>query len=283
MFARHPFFTHRPDEGGHSTDVQPEGQGAGAEAPQEVQPDEGQGHASASLYDEALSSVPEEHRQYVESHFKEWDRKVTEKLQSAAEDRKAWEPYEQLGIRDRFTPDQMSALVEIADALSDPESAKELVRQLAEELEVDLGDPIEDDDEDDPSDPVSSLRREVEELRAFKESLTQRDQEAEALAALQQEYAEVKGLHGRDFSEKEEQRLAALAERFARSGSETPLKDAYAFISEISGDAEAAVVKAKAKEPKPAEPAGRASSTPDPVTDFDTAQRLLRARMTTSV
>lgn len=273
---------------GSGGEVQPdEGQGIAVESAEPVQPEEGQGQqGTPSLYEEALSSVPEEHRQYVESHFKEWDRKVSEKLESAANDRKAWEPYEELGLRDRFDPEQMSALVEIADALSNPDTAAELVRQLADEIGLDLSQDVVDDEDDDagPSgDPeIDSLRAEIQELREFKESLSRQSREAEVLAALQSEYAEIVELHGKPFTEKEETKIASLAEKFAAT-SETPLMDAYRFISELAGDAEVDLIKGKTAEPAPAEAEGRASTAPEPVDDWNVAQQTLKARIHASL
>lgn len=252
-------------------EAQPSGQDQPPADATVVQP-EGQGHESNGLYDEAISSVPEEHRQYVEPHFKEWDRKVTEKLSEAADFRKSWEAYEDTGIRE-FDPEQVEALVTIADALSDKSKARAFLEGalagLDDDVEPEVVEPVEDVDDRD---------RRLAVLEAERDERLKADRAVAELESLQSQFADVHERHGKDFTEKEEKHLASLADRLHKAGSETPLKDAYDLISEISGDAEAALVATKTKEPPPAVPAGRAATRPVPVETFEEAGRLLRER-----
>lgn len=256
--------------------VQPDaGQGqasADSSTPSAVQPEgQGQPDAQTGLYD--LSTVPEEYRSEVERIAKDIDRNANAKFQEHAEYRKSWEPYEKLGVN-TVDPEGLSALMEFAQAISDPETARDAIQNLAQALEIDLGAVP-----DEPGEPdlVEQLRSEIAEL---KQQYTG-DKEQQELAALRTqaetayraEYAEVEQLNGKPFSPEEKTQLIGLAKRFQLDHDE-PIKAAYQLIQSISGSAEAALVKAQPTPPAPAEAGGRASSVVQPVDDFDTALRL---------
>jgi hypothetical protein len=244
-----------------------------------VQPEEGQGQqdAQTGLYD--LSTVPEEYRSHVEQHLKDIERNANAKFQEHAEYRKSWEPYSTLGITD-VPPDSLGALLEFAQQLADPESARDAVLNLAQALELDLAsDP--DLDEGDEPDPVSELRERLDRFEQEKEQAaaeaTARAEIAQlqqqALTSYQAEYAEVEKLNGTPFSKEEKEQLIGLAKRFQNDNDE-PIKAAFTFINSISGRAEAALVNGQPAPPAPAEPSGRASSVVQPVESFEDALRL---------
>ena len=253
-------------------EVQPSGQGQqGAGAP-DVQPS-GQGDEVATetgLYD--LSTVPEDQRGYVEPILKEIERNTNAKFRQHAADRQTWEPYEALGVTD-LDPEGLGALIGFAEALDeDPRAA---IVGLAQTFGVDLGEVGDEPAEDDP---VADLRAEVESLRAWRDERVNGEQEndarAEAAERIQTEWSEVQQLHGRDFTEAEVLRLRTLATTFLKADSETPIKDAYEYITGLTGQAATDFVAGAPTQPAPAEPAGRASTTAVPVDDIEEAQRL---------
>jgi hypothetical protein len=261
--------------------VQPdEGQGQPIAEPSAVQPEgQGQPDAQTGLYD--LSTVPEEYRSHVERIAKDIDRNVNAKLQEAAEYRKSWEPYSQLGVNE-VDPEGLAALMEFAQAISDPDSARDAILNLAQALELDLGvDPDAFDDEGGEADPVESLRAEIESIKQAEAARQEQAQIAQlqqqALTSYQSEYAEVEKLNGKPFSPEEKTQLIGLAKRFQLDHDE-PIKAAYQLIQSISGSAEKALVDGQPTPPAPAEPAGRASSTVQPVDNWDDALRLHRER-----
>src|SRR4051812_42386476 len=98
---------------------------------------DGQGQAGApdnpnGLYPD-LSGVPESVRAQVESLLKEYDGNVTRKFQEAAEYRKQWEPYGELGITD-VDPTELSDLMAFREIASDPEAFKEWHQAIGEQL-----------------------------------------------------------------------------------------------------------------------------------------------------
>ena len=255
-----------------ANDVQPEGQGVESAQQSGGTADPGQGQEDYSgLYD--LNSVPTEYRSHVERIAKDIDRNVQAKLREAAEFRKGWEPYESLGLRE-YDAESVGSLLQLAQALSDEDSAREVVHRLAESLGLSIAEAqsIVDDAEDEDDDPLSDIRGELEELREFKASFEfSRAQEAET-QRLTQEFAEVEAQHGKPFTDKERDLLVSMAARFGTE--DEPINAAYALMNEISGAAEKALVSGKAKEPAPAESRGRASTTVKRPDSFDEAERL---------
>lgn len=257
--------------------VQPEeGQGQpSADETSAVQPEgQGQPDAQAGLYD--LSTVPEEYRSHVERIAKDIDRNVNAKLQEAAEFRKSWEPYSSLGVNE-VDPEGLAALMEFAQAISDPDSARDAVLNLAKALELDLANTPDSEGEGEEPDPIQEIRAELDAIKQERAQTQEQAQIAqlqqEALTAYQAEYAAVEKLNGKAFSVEEKTKLIGLAKRFQLDHDE-PIKAAFQLIQEISGGAETALVNGQPTPPAPAEPAGRASSTVQPVETFEDALRL---------
>lgn len=254
-----------------------EGQGQPDATPSAVQPEgQGQQDASTGLYD--LSSVPEEYRSHVERIAKDIDRNVNAKLQEAADYRKSWEPYQELGLHE-YDPQGLSGLMQFAEALSDPQTARDALFNLAGALEIDLADGAGDPGE---LDPIHRLEQQQAEMQAFlaawQEEQALNAAKEEALQGYRSEFADVEKAHGKQFDDAEKQRLIGLAKRFAASGEERPIEAAYAFINDIAGGAEKALVEAQPTPPAPAEPGGRASTAIQPVDSFEEAERLHRER-----
>jgi hypothetical protein len=262
---------HMEDLQTQAQDVQPEGQGVPDVTPSAVQPEEGQGQPTTSLYDEALSSVPEEYREYVEPHFKKWDSTVNPKLQEFAEFRKRYEPYEDLT---EYDPDSLRAMIEWSNGLDpeDPDTFREALLSLAASNGIDLL--TTEDPDAEPADPVLSKLEELDQWRQQQEEERERQQfEQEEGTRLLNEWNEVQATHGKDFTEQEAETLRALATKFAATEDE-PIKAAYEFITQLRGSAENDLVTKAPKQPAPAEAGGRADTTAKPVDDFDQALKL---------
>jgi hypothetical protein len=262
-----PDVTEAPE--GTSAEVQPEGQG---------QPDA----ESGDLYQGLLTTVPEEYHDALREAAEEMNRNVNAKLQEAAELRKSFEPYGELGLTD-LDPSGLQALLQFADQISDPATARDAVLGLVDALEIDLnGDPADAE----PPDPVEQVRAEVaqirEEQREREEATALAVAQAEADKALRAEYADVEKLNGKPFSTEERQQLIHLAKRF-QADNDRPIEAAYKVIQSIAGQAEAGLVNSQPAHPAPAEAGGRASSAVQPVDDFDTAERLHRERNASAV
>lgn len=101
--------------------VQPEGQGQGGEG------------GDAPLYAEYLDRIPEEARGVAEEAFKAWDANLTPRFQEASEYRKAWEPYEQLGVN-QLPPDEVQWALQFHQAAAtNPQAVQQWYQAYAEQ------------------------------------------------------------------------------------------------------------------------------------------------------
>jgi len=113
--------THPPIAGGD------DGIPAGAE--------QGQGEQGQGLYD--LSAVEEGVREQLMPHLKAIEGNVTRKFQEAAEYKRGWEPYEQLGVN-QMDPQALGSLLDFYETgdlthlFGDAEQAKQWVSQVAD-------------------------------------------------------------------------------------------------------------------------------------------------------
>lgn len=258
----------------------PEGQGqSDVDSTSAVQPEgQGQQDAQTGLYD--LSTVPEEHRSFVEEHLKNIERNANAKFQEHAEYRKSWEPFGELGLQD-VGAEGVGALLEFAQDLSNPETARDAILAIAQAAGVDLDQAEAMADEADDNDaPLTRAEFEAwqnQQRQQWEEQQQLNTLREQALAGYQKEFAEVEGLNGKPFEGAEKQRLIALAKRF-QSDHDEPIKAAFEFMQSLRGEAEKALVDGQPTPPAPSEPGGRASSPVQPVDDWDEALRLHRER-----
>jgi hypothetical protein len=279
------------------TSTAPEGQGSPDATPESsaVQPEgQGQSDAETGLYD--LSTVPEEHRSIVEQHLKEIERNANTKFQEAAEYRKSWEPFGELGLQE-VGPQGVGALLQFAQDISseNPETARGAFMALAEAAGVDLAGAVAPQGEGiDPDDSADAPLTRAE-FKAWQDKQQAEQVEAQRLAdlrvqgeaGLRAEYTEVETLNGKAFDTtpgsgsdgelSEQAELIALAKQFQLTH-DRPIEAAFQWMQRIRGQAEKALVDRQPTPPAPAERGGRASSPVEAVDDWDTAERLHRER-----
>lgn len=252
-------------------DVQPdEGQGADLTQSQ-VQPEgQGQGDAATGLYD--LSSVPDEYRSHVERIAKDIDRNAQTKFREAAEYRKQWQPFEELGLTEQ-NPDEIRQMIELSRLLSDESTAQDAVLALAKHVGLEV-DGLDEEPQGDP-DPNAELRAQIEALQAAESERQQAAAQQQELERLQDEWDGIVQEHG-PFTDEQQALIVDLASRF--ESEEQPLVAAHKLFNQIVGFGEQGLVKAKAGEPSASEPAGRASTTVAPPETFEEAKRLMTER-----
>lgn len=252
-------------------DVQPdEGQGADLTQSQ-VQPEgQGQGDAATGLYD--LSSVPDEYRSHVERIAKDIDRNAQAKFREAADYRKQWQPFEELGLVDQ-NPDEIRQMIELSRLLGDESTAQDAVLALAKHVGLEV-DGLDEEPETAP-DPQAELRAQIEALQAAESERQQAAAQQQELERLQDEWDGIVQEHG-PFTDEQQQMIVELASRF--ESEEQPLVAAHKLYNQIVGIGEQGLVKAKAGEPTASEPAGRASTTVAPPETFEEAKRLMTER-----
>lgn len=100
-----------------------------------VQPDPGQGGESQSgsaPWADYLDRIPEDAREAASEAFKDWDAQTTRRFQDAAEYRKNWEPFEELGVNQR-DPGDVEWGMQFVDALEDPQAIKQWYEEYAKQ------------------------------------------------------------------------------------------------------------------------------------------------------
>lgn len=115
------------DEAAGTAMSEPEAEGVPVEAPDAGT--QSQGSPADGLYD--LSTVPEHLHEHVLPIAKEIEGNVTRRFQEAAEYRKQWEPYEELGL-DEFEPTALEQLLAIGHLAQDEDQFNEWLLQTAE-------------------------------------------------------------------------------------------------------------------------------------------------------
>lgn len=257
-----------------ATEVQPDqGQGQPTADPSAVQPS-GQGQQGVSdLYQEALAAVPEDQRPLVEPHFKEWDRRVNPKLEEFAKYRERWQGFDEIEELHQAGPEGVRALLSFAEALQG-DDPKQVLLDLAANMGIDLGAAQAPEQAAPESDPVAELRAE---LQAMKDAQAAEEIGRRFRAEVETIKAEHKQAFLADMTEEEEQRLIQLGARFA-SDHEEPYRAAYELMKSIAGSAQNQLVTQAPTPPAPGMPAGRASTTTEPVDNFDDAERIWRER-----
>lgn len=262
------------DENVTETDaVQPEGQGEqSVTEPTPVQP-EGQGQDSGSTtgpWD--LSPYPEEVRPHLEKFAREQDARVTREFQRRAEQLDAWKPYEDIGI-DQYDPEGLAGLVQFAEALEDPDTARDALMQVAANLGIELT-PAQaqaaiDQQE---ADPLETVTQRLDRLEAERQAEIAEREAAQSVAA---QWASVDESNGKPLSDTEREQVRQLAYDLAANPEiEEPVVAAYEFIKNLRAGAQQSFVEGAPSQPAPAVDGGSPSTTADPVDDFDAALAL---------
>lgn len=247
--------------------------------------DQGAETTDSGLYD--LDSVAPELRDQFVPHLKAIEGNVTKKFQEAAEYKKQWQPYEELGLSD-IKPEELQGLLEFAKNANDPEwfanwwktagTEQGLFEQAAPETD-DLG--LEDDLS--PEKVQELIEKGVaERLSPIEKTLQEQEQarrveqaNEEITAAFSKIEADNASLFEGKSAEEKEQVQEAI-NRLAYSYSDDSslsveemltkgLEDYKSFI----GQGEKGLFEKKAEQPQAPEGPGAASTSPDKIASFD--------------
>jgi anthranilate/para-aminobenzoate synthase component I len=242
---------------------------------------EGGGTTADGLYD--LSGVAPEIRPVVESHLKAIEGRITPKLQEAAEYRKQWEPYEQLGLN-QMEPQELEGLLSFAEltqaaAAGDPNALAQIGEWYGEFGEQ-LGLTGEDEDEYEDED--------VEEGPDVEEAV------AEAVGPLYQQMQQQQHqqLYEKTLSDIQTQTEALQKEhnlseedvdavlRFAQSydDEDDPISKGFEEFQSLIARGEKGLFQQKFGQTPSPEGGGPADNAPKPVTSFEQAKLMARER-----
>jgi hypothetical protein len=234
------------------------------------QPDQGQGAAGGgSPYAEYLDRIPEDARSEAEAAFKQWDSDTTRKFQDAAEYRRNWEPFEQMGVQQR-DPAEIEWAMQFVDALQNPTTIREWYDTYAQEHGL-----TSPDDQGgyqefvDPS-TQSALERmlqsqlgpvasQLAEISQWREAQELEAREAQAMAQIRSELDDLKSKHGADFNES---MVEKLLPQYIESDPQHAVQRAWDDWQAIRNQIEQDTISGKANQPAGAVSGGTADGSP---------------------
>ena len=255
--------------------VQPEGQGGGGnEAP----------------YAEYLNRIPEAVRSDVEPVFKEWDANVTQRFQDAAEYRKTWEPYEQIGVSQQ-PPEVVEWLMQFYDAHNNnPQAVVEWAQGYAQEHGLALAEAAQEEEQFgydalgyDPQQLEKLLEAKLGPLTSRFEQFEQWQQQQEQAARMSQaehyiegQLKELEQKHGQEFDrEAIDPFLARYVETDPRNAVPKAWNDYQAFKARI----EKGFVGARESLGQPPEGSGPADARPPQIKSLADANAIAGERI----
>lgn len=231
------------------------------------------------LYD--LNDVPEDVRDHVVPHLKAMEGGITKKFQEAAEYRKGWEPYEEMGLQD-MQPEEIKQLLDFAQMANDPESFDQWLKAAAEERGLFNGNGAEDDlglEEPDELSPEKIKELVAEQTKPIQDTL-QQQQQAKAVAEAEQGIEDSLGQIRKDnpdLPENAEDAIVQLAYAYAEEDGVDPIAKGFEDYQNLIGQGEKGLFKQKTQQPAPAEGAGAAAMGDEKITSFNDPK--LRARV----
>lgn len=252
----------------------------------DVQPaDAGQGAdtTDSGLYD--LDSVAPEIREAVAPHLKAIEGNVTKKFQEAADYRKQWSPYEEIGLNN-LQPDQVKGLLEFAEMANDPEQFGQWWETAGKEMGLfDKFTPdssVEDlelEDDLSPEKVQELIEKQVaEKIGPIEQTLQQQQmqsKEAQANEEIASAMGSIRGenssLFEGDEDGKVENRIARLAYSYSDDNSLSAtemIQKGFEDYKEMIEAGEKGLFQQKANQPKPPEGPGGADTSPEKVSSF---------------
>jgi len=236
--------------------------------------DQGAEATDSGLYD--LDSVAPEMREALSPHLKAIEANAGKKFQEAAEYRKGWAPYEELGIKD-VPPETLQGLLGFLQVANDPEQFAEWWKSAGEEQGLFEQDSQTDDfdveDVDDLStDKIKELISEAvsENISPLQEKLQAQEQERqqqEANAEITQQLEKIRGEHP-DLPEGAEDAIVRLAFSYADEDP-NPIEKGFNDYQSLIGQGEKGLFEKKAGQPQAPEGAGAASTADEKVSSFN--------------
>lgn len=252
-----------------------------------VQPDEGQGASAGSegLYPD-LSTLDSATREMVTPHLKTMEGNITRKLQEAAEYRKQWEPYTDLGLND-MDPGELQELLSFGEIARDPDQFRQWYEAVGQEMGFANGNGNGAEQDATPEfspDAVTkmigdALDQRLGPIQSAYEAQEQQRQEQEIVGAVTGKLDELQSQHG-EFDRDAVNQLAVV---YAQQGAGGPdgAKDAiergFADYQRLIGNVEKGVFKRKLNTPETPEQGGRPATQAQPITSFGDAHAAAKA------
>lgn len=245
-----------------------------------------------------IDEVPAEYRQHIDPILQNINTNVNKHISSVNSKLKDWEPYENLGLRDKVDPETMEEVLGFLDMMAsvenDPTEFKNWWETVGNELqffekpaEEEEFDPLAEGEENqfDPEslkqDIIESIKQEVLGPLAQKEEQQQQEQQlAEANQFVDKEIKAIKEKFG-DFDESTEQRILTLSLSYG-DDPENAIQKGFEDYKAIVEQAQGKLFAKKENQPGQAEGAGTPNTTPPSITTFDDATKAAKERIAQS-
>ncbi len=235
-----------------------------------AQPVEGQGETGDSPWASYLERFPEEVRDEAASAFREMEANTTRKFEQQAEYRKGWEPFEQLGVKDR-DPAAVEWALQVADAAqNDPAAFQQWFEQTyapangltpAQQLDQEFEDPTAKELRELKA-QFGQVTGQLGELSEWRSSQEQQRAQAEQMQGIEAELTALEKKHPDEYNR-------TMIEMFVdRQLKENPspqdgpqvVRAAFADWQKARNDLEKDFLQSKADVPAPAEHGGNVNS-----------------------
>jgi hypothetical protein len=237
-----------------------------ADAPQEAPDAQGQQDTNNGLYPD-LSAVPEDVRDLVTPLLKQFEGNVTRKFQEAADFRKTWEPFQELGVQD-VDPDELRELLAFRDLAQDPDQFKAWYQAVGQEMGL--------HGEEQPAAPSDAANLEEtlgklldQRLGPIEQAYRQQEEQSRLQAAesfVSTKLEELTTQHG-DFDKDAVCQLA-----LAYDGQDA-IERGFADYQRLVGQVEKGVFENKLNQPEAPSQGGRPATQVPPITNFDDAKK----------
>lgn len=242
--------------------------------------DQGSDATDSGLYD--LDSVAPEIREALEPHLKGIEANAGKKFQEAAEYRKGWAPYEELGVKD-VPPETLQGLLGFLNVANDPEQFAEWWKAAGEEQGLfdqqtdDLG--LEDVD-DLSTDKIQELiaqeiSKNISPLQEQLQAQESERQQQEANTEITQQLEQIRA-DNPDLPEGAEDAIVRLAFSYADED-QNPIEKGFNDYQSLIGQGEKGLFEKKASQPQPPEGPGAASTADEKLTSFGDPRLKARA------
>lgn len=237
----------------------------------DVQPDPGQGApAETGLYPD-LTAVPDDVREIVQPLLKQMEGNITRKFTEAAEYRKQWEPYQELGLND-VEPDDLKDLLAFREIAGDEDRFKEWVTAVSQELGLAPGESPQGDPEG--GDLQQTIAQALDQRLSPIEQAFKASQDAQALAQaesmIDSKLKALKEEHG-DFDDDAVCQLALAYE------GEESIDRGFADYQRLVGSVEKNFLDGKLRQPETPEQGGRPATQAKEITSFEDAKVAAKA------
>lgn len=241
----------------------------------------GQGNG---LHEQFVSSAPEHLRDAARELVPHWDQYVQRQFTDAADYRKGWEPYEQLGINE-LEPQELQELLEFRDVLSNEDS----FRQWYNDIGDILSEGQEQDPDDEYADPqIKALQQQVQEMSQVLQGFTQQQQLQQQQQEFQQTAMQVRQeldelkKNNPNLSEEDEDYICTLALKYDSSDA---IQRGFQDFQKLMGRAENGVFNQKTDPALRVAPVsgGNNDNSVEAVTTFEQAARAARERLRQNV